>query len=211
MDIAVTTLGKKYNKEWIFRNLTYTFHSGSRYAVTGNNGSGKSTLLQCLSGASTINAGNVEWNIEGKKIAPENVFKYFSFAAPSMDIVEEMTPLEFLKFHASFKPFQKHMDFSEMIDEIQLAHAKDKQIRFFSSGMRQRVKLAQCLFSDVPVVMLDEPCTNLDKSGIDLYHSLVQKYTAGKLVFVSSNDPIEYSFCDQQLNIMEYKKSKLKG
>ena len=78
-------------------------------------------------------------------------------------------------------------------------------MRYYSSGMKQRVRLAQALFSDTPVVLLDEPCTNLDVEGIVLYRELIRDYTAGRLLIVSSNDLQEYDFCEERINIMQYK------
>jgi ABC-type multidrug transport system ATPase subunit len=86
-----------------------------------------------------------------------------------------------------------------------LENAMNKQIRYFSSGMKQRLKLAQAVFSDVPVLLLDEPCTNLDKPGYELYHSLISKYCLNKLIIVSSNDAMEMDFCTNRLNILDYK------
>ncbi len=71
--------------------------------------------------------------------------------------------------------------------------------------MKQRVKLAQAVFSDVPCVLLDEPCTNLDAVGIELYHQLIRDYGNNRLIIVSSNDPQEYSFCKEIISIMDYK------
>jgi ABC-type multidrug transport system ATPase subunit len=86
-----------------------------------------------------------------------------------------------------------------------LEKASNKQLRNFSSGMKQRVKLAQAILSDVPVVLLDEPCTNLDADGISLYHRLMNNYCADRLLIVSSNDEVEYKFCQHKISIMDYK------
>ena len=91
------------------------------------------------------------------------------------------------------------------LEIIGLTTAANKQIRYFSSGMKQRIKLAQAIFSDVPVLFLDEPCTNLDETGYKLYQSLIQNYAAGKLVIVSSNDKAEYHFCEEVIDIKKYK------
>jgi ABC-type multidrug transport system ATPase subunit len=116
-----------------------------------------------------------------------------------------MTSMEFLRFHQSFKPFLPSMSLPAIIDAVGLAAAAHKQIRFFSSGMKQRIKLAQALFSNTPILLLDEPTTNLDAEGIALYQHLIREYSAGRLVIVSSNDPQEYDFCEKVINIMEYK------
>ena len=71
--------------------------------------------------------------------------------------------------------------------------------------MKQRVKLAQAIFSDVPVVLLDEPCTNLDLEGIDLYQHLIKSYVRDRMLIVSSNDLQEYGFCEKRIDMVRYK------
>ena len=205
MKISLTDAGKRFNRDWIFRNFTYQFESGHAYAITGNNGSGKSTLLQVLSGSMMPNKGKIHFEEQGKTIDAEKIYRHISICAPYLDVVEEMTLTEFLSFHQGFKPFLQGLSVSNIIADIGLEKSKDKQIRYYSSGMRQRVKLAQCIFSDVPIVLLDEPCTNLDTAGIALYHQLIAEYCANRLVVVSSNDETEYGFCDRQISIMDYK------
>lgn len=203
MLVSLEKAGKRYNRDWIFRNISYHFYPEKRYAIIGPNGSGKSTLLQVIASSLQQNEGSVNWQINNKNLAVEEVYKHISIAAPYLDIIEEMTAGEFLQFHASFKPLIKPVE--EIISIIGLEKARAKQIRFFSSGMKQRVKLAQAIFSDVPLVLLDEPCTNLDTTGYDLYHQLVANYCADKTVIVSSNDVNEYDFCEERIAIMDYK------
>lgn len=203
MLVSLEKAGKRYNRDWIFRNISFHFHTAKRYAIIGPNGSGKSTLLQVIASSLQQNEGSVSWQVNSKKLAVEAVYKYISIAAPYLDIIEEMTAGEFLQFHASFKPLIKPVE--EIISIIGLEKAREKQIRFFSSGMKQRVKLAQAIFSDVPLVLLDEPCTNLDTTGYDLYHKLVSNYCTEKTVIVSSNDVNEYDFCEERIAIMDYK------
>jgi len=119
--------------------------------------------------------------------------------------VEEMTVKEFLEFHSQFKPLLSSISIDNIIALVGLEKAINKQIRYYSSGMKQRVKLAQCIFSDVPVVLLDEPCTNLDAEGIGLYQKLISDYCTDRLVVVSSNDEVEFGFCKERVNIMDWK------
>lgn len=205
MQIVVQNAGKRFNRDWIFRRLTHTFNSGESYAITGPNGSGKSTLLQAIAGAITIAEGSIDFTEGDKKIAPDQVHEHLSIAAPYLEVVEEMTAREFLQFHQTFKPFISGMPVNEIIAQVELSAAADKQIRYYSSGMKQRVKLAQAIFSDVPVVMLDEPCTNLDAQGYALYHKLINTYCTNRLVMVSSNDINEYDFCHHRISILDYK------
>ncbi|MFW2478208.1 MAG: ABC transporter ATP-binding protein [Sediminibacterium sp.] len=205
MQIQLSDAGKKFNREWIFRGINFTFQSGVSYAITGPNGSGKSTLLQAIAGSMQLAAGSIEWMENNQSIAPEKIYTRLSMAAPYLELIEEMTAKEFLQFHASFKPLLPVLTIDTILQLIGLEKAADKQIRFYSSGMKQRVKLAQALFSDVPLLLLDEPCTNLDSAGYQLYHELLSNYCKDKTIIVSSNDVQEIDFCKEIIQVTNYK------
>lgn len=219
MTISLSDTGKRFNREWIFRHFTYQFETGCSYAITGPNGSGKSTLLQVLSGNMMLNEGSIKWLMAGNnlqaagnssskalyQLTGESVYKYISICAPYLELVEEMTLKELLAFHQTFKPFIDDLTAEKIVTILGLEKAANKQIRYYSSGMKQRVKLAQCIFSDVPVILLDEPCTNLDTEGITLYHQLINNFCLNRLVIVSSNDKTEYEFCKQVIHLGDYK------
>lgn len=222
MTISLTDVGKRYNREWILRHLNYRFASPRAYAITGPNGSGKSTLLQIIAGAVAHSEGIISFSAEdlptkpgefpgagqapgGRLIPPEAVYRGIAIAAPYLELVEEMTLREFLSFHAQFKPFQQGLALKDIMGLVGLGHAADKQIRYFSSGMKQRVKLAQAILSNAPVLLLDEPCTNLDEQGVALYRELMRDFRHRRLVIVSSNDRQEYEFCEEILSIPNYK------
>ena len=205
MKISLTDAGKRFNRDWIFRHLTYEFSAGRSYAIVGPNGSGKSTLLQVLSGAMQVNEGNIQCSTDDAQCSIEELYKHVSICAPYLEVVEEMTLIEFLDFHSGFKPFLSSITSKKIVSILGLENAVNKQIRNYSSGMKQRVKLAQSIFSDVPIVLLDEPCTNLDSIGIQLYHSLINDYCKNRMVIVSSNDEVEYSFCKEKISLTTYK------
>jgi ABC-2 type transport system ATP-binding protein len=223
MKITLTDIGKRFNRDWIFRHVSYEFTNGHSYAITGPNGSGKSTLLQVIAGAVGASEGALvyeltadSWQLtEGKRterlstvnrqLSTENIYQHLSISAPYLEVIEEMTLAEFLQFHQSFKPFLPSLNIKKIISLLGLEKSADKQIRYYSSGMKQRVKLAQALFSDTPVVLLDEPCTNLDTEGISLYQQLIKDYSIDRLVIVSSNDEQEYSFCEKRISVSNYK------
>ncbi len=205
MKISLSDIGKRFNREWIFRHISFDFESGNHTVITGSNGSGKSTLLQLIAGSLTPNEGNILFESKGKLIPNEHYYAHISIAAPYLDLPGEMTLKEFLTFHVQFKPFIQNLSVEDIINYIDLEKASEKQIRYFSSGMMQRVKLAQAIFSDTAVILLDEPGTNLDEKGIGLYLSLISNYCAERLIIVSSNDPKEYPFCNRNLPIIRYK------
>jgi ABC-type multidrug transport system ATPase subunit len=231
MKISLINAGKRFNRDWIFRNFNYGFIAGTAYAITGPNGSGKSTLLQVIGGAMMMSEGTVKYevgsqksevggrkseresgtpqsavSIETKEVSVDQAFQYIAIAAPYLELIEEMTLTEFLQFHGQFKSFLPELTIPKIIAEIGLQNAAHKQIRYYSSGMKQRVKLAQAIFSNVPCVLLDEPCTNLDAAGIELYHQLISDHCNNRLIIVSSNDEQEYSFCKERISITDYKK-----
>ena len=204
MKITLIDAGKRFNRDWIFRHLDFEFNTGSRYAITGPNGSGKSTLLQSIAGAIGISEGVIRYE-RGGMVPPDQAYRYLSLAAPYLQPIEEMTVTEFLDFHAVFKPFLPSLGIPDIVRLVGLEPAAHKQIRLYSSGMKQRVRLAQALFSDTPVILLDEPCTNLDSDGIALYRRLIGEFAVGRLLVISSNDTQEYDFCEKIINIMEHK------
>jgi ABC-type multidrug transport system ATPase subunit len=162
-------------------------------------------LLQVISGSLTHNEGTIEIKNEHRPITSEQLYSYISITAPYLELIEEMTANEMLDFHTQFKPLINSLAKDEMLEIIGLKTAVNKQIRYFSSGMKQRLKLAQAFFSNTPILLLDEPTTNLDADGIALYHQLIANYTKNKLVIVSSNDKQEYEFCEEVIGIGEYK------
>lgn len=209
MLIQLHHAGKRFNRDWIFRKVSTSFVSGKAYAITGPNGSGKSTLLQVVAAAMQASEGKVEWIVNSREktaaLNEEMVHQHIAICAPYLEVIEEMTAVEFLRFHASFKPLLPQAGIPDIINIVGLQKAAHKQIRFYSSGMKQRIKLAQAIFADVPVLLLDEPCTNLDAAGYALYHQLIDAYCRHKLIIVSSNDINEFDFCEERLSILDYK------
>ncbi len=201
MKILVNNAGKRFNRDWIFRNLQLEFSSPHHYAITGHNGSGKSTFLQCIAGSLHLNEGTIELQHATGHIEKENAYQYLSLAAPYLELIEEMTATEFLNYHASFKPFRNDWNSENILEYIGLKKAAHKQIRYYSSGMKQRVKLAQAFFSDTPLLLLDEPCSNLDQMGFDLYKRLISELCSDRLVIICSNDPVEYESCTTTISM----------
>ena len=205
MLISTQNLGKKFSNEWIFRNLNETFQSGESYTFVGSNGSGKSTLLQVISGYIPQSEGIINYEIADKKIEIDNFYKYLIIAAPYLELIEDFTLTELLAFHIKFKPLKNNLSIAEFIDFIELPKAKNKEIKFFSSGMKQRVKLGLAFLSNCEILMLDEPTSNLDAQATNWYLRNVQEYSQNRLLFICSNQPSEYEFCKNILNIQDYK------
>lgn len=202
MEISLENIGRRFNREWIFREINQKFIAGSSYAILGPNGSGKSTLLQVISGSLTPSEGTLKYTGAGNDIDIETAYRYLSIAAPYLELIEEFTLSELIDFHFSFKAPVSDISIVELLG---FERSKNKQIKYFSSGMKQRVKLALAVCSDVPVLILDEPTSNLDKEGVDWYLNLINQFTLNRVLLIGSNQEHEYSFCEYKLDITDYK------
>lgn len=205
LKIQLEEASKRFQYEWIFRNLSLELESGQAVAVTGSNGSGKSTLLKCLSGAIPISSGKIRYHLNGKPLAESDWFSSLAISAPYMELPEEFTLTELLDFHFKFKTSLNQITKQEMLELIYLEQHKHKQVGQFSSGMKQRLKLGLALFSDVPLILLDEPTSNLDQKGIEWYQEMMASYKMDRIIAVCSNEEREISFCDQKLVLEDYK------
>ncbi len=206
MNIKLQNIGKRYNYEWIFRKVNLEFSSENNYVILGANGSGKSTLLQTISSNLIASEGEIIYQKQNITIDLEEIYKELSYAAPYIELFEEFTLTESIEFHAKFKPFFKNLNAKEIIAITELEKAKDKQLKYFSSGMKQRVRLALAILSDTPLLLLDEPTSNLDKNAIAWYQNLVTSFSENRLIIVASNQQeYEYTFCNKEIRVEDYK------
>lgn len=199
MNVAANNLGKRFNREWVFRNFNYEFITGKTYVIVGPNGSGKSTLMQVLWGQMQPSEGSVNYADQ----EASEIFKSVSIAAPYMDLIEEFTLEEMVRFHFKFKKSRQPIE--EIIERVELKSSNNKSISFFSSGMRQRLKLALAFYTDTELLFLDEPCTNLDKKSIDWYLTHLQQIPSSTTLIIASNQEHEYPSSAQQINILAHK------
>jgi ABC-type multidrug transport system ATPase subunit len=204
IDIKVNGLGKRFNRQWIFRNLSYEFSPGNSYAITGQNGSGKSTFLQIVAGLMEKSEGKVLFEVNGKEIPGEKQYRYLSFSAPYIELIEEFTLIEFFDFHFSMKPILHGWTIDEVIEKVALWDARKKQIRQYSSGMKQRAKLGQAFFSNVPLLLLDEPTANFDIQGVALYKDLLKELSQDRIILICSNEEKEIETCNFRIQITDY-------
>jgi ABC-type multidrug transport system ATPase subunit len=203
--IEVNALAKRFNREWIFRKLNYTFEPCRTYAVTGPNGSGKSTLLQVLWGQTPPSQGSISYRTSSGEVEVEEIFRKIAVATPYMDLIDEFTLEEQVSFHLKLKEPRPGLTADTIVERMGLQHARKKQIGNFSSGMRQRVKLCLAFSTAADVVFLDEPGTNLDKNAFQWYLDELSRIQATTLVMIASNDPAEYVSAHEVINILHFK------
>lgn len=207
MKLILEHAARKFGNDLVFKNLNLQLVQGDSLAVLGQNGSGKSTLLMVICGFYALNKGKVEW-IQNEKIIPEEKrYQYFSLCSPFMEIPPDFTCLEFLTNHQKLKPTSNKLNPLQLLESVNLANASHKLIRQLSSGMKQRLKLIATLNAEVPVILLDEPCTNLDEQGIQWYRQTLTSIlqTKQSIVIIASNMKAEYDICKAEININQFK------
>lgn len=204
--IVLENTSKRYIKEWVFRDLSYTFEANNAYVILGSNGSGKSTLLQITATVLNPSKGKVMFYDKGDVIDESLYYKHISIATPYMELPEEFTLSEVLDFHLKLKKFYPNISKSDFIKICYLEKSKDKIVRNFSSGMKQRLKLALAILTQSDALFLDEPNSNLDQKGIQWYKNLIVKYTENRIIVVCSNNiSDEFFFCKSVINIEDFK------
>jgi len=210
LKIILQNIGRRYNREWVFRKLDHTFVSGKKYAVLGPNGSGKSTLLKVLSGSLAPSEGKLRYEkADGREISPESVYRHLTIAAPYAELIEDFSLREMLDFHFRFKDYLPGFGRERVMDIIGLERSADKPVRHFSSGMKQRLKLAIACCSQSRILLLDEPASNLDTDGERWYRSLIEATVdPERMLIIGSNRETEYAFCEERLSISNYKSPK---
>lgn len=206
MKIVLENVSKRYGYEWIFRDVNYTIESGDKVAVIGPNGSGKSTLVRILLGANDPSKGNIVFSESDAKIATENVNNHFSFTGPYMDLINNFTLTEIVKFHYSFRKLVEGVSVKEIAEIALLSKTKNKEISKFSSGMQQRLKLSLALCSQSSCVVLDEPTTNLDEDSKKWFENLLSTYLGNRTLIVATNESRDAELCTRTLNIADFKK-----
>lgn len=206
--VTITTkdLSKRYNREWIFKSLDYLFVPGQTYAVTGPNGSGKSTLLHVLWGQVPPSSGTIAYQKGSTQIPVEDIFRDVAIATPYMDLIDEFTLDEMLSFHFRLKKLRPRVTLDDLTSIMYLEDARNKQLVNFSSGMKQRLKLAMALYTDARAYFLDEPGTNLDNRAFTWYRQELAKLPQDTIVVIASNNPEEYPQDARILHIMDFKR-----
>lgn len=205
LHIRLADAGKRYNRDWIFRNLSFELVAGGRLSLTGANGSGKSTLLQVLAGYQSLSAGSRSYLVNEKPIGEDQLYKHISIATPYLDVPEAYSLEELLAFHFSLKAKKANFDLTSWLESAGLQPHLHKKIQYFSSGMKQRVKLLLAIGADVPLLLLDEPTTNLDEQGVQWYKALIDSAAPTQSIIVASNQPHEYAFCTQNIQVSAHK------
>ncbi len=206
MQVVLSGIEKRFGRETVFRSVDLTLASGSRTAILGPNGSGKSTLLQIIAGALVPTNGTVTHSLNGAPVPFDMVYKHVSIAAPYLGLYEDLSLAQAIDFHSRFKPFKSGITSTEVARIAYLDHALEKPVLHFSSGMKQRLKLALAILSDTSLLLLDEPASNLDADAVDWFRKLLEENVEGRTLVVASNrQASEYDLCTRAIEMADLK------
>ncbi|MBP7407756.1 MAG: ABC transporter ATP-binding protein [Flavobacteriales bacterium] len=208
MEVVLSDIAKHFGREVVFQGVTLTLASSSRTAILGPNGSGKSTLLQLIGGALMPTNGRIAHRANGTEIPQDEVYRHVSIAAPYLGLYEDLSLRQTIAFHTRFKPLRAGVGPEQLARIAYLDHALEKPVLHFSSGMKQRLKLALAILSDTPLLLLDEPASNLDSQAIAWFRELLGRHLEGRTLLVASNrQAVEHDLCAAVLEMEAFKVS----
>lgn len=206
MEIILENLSRNFGPQVVIKNLNYSFLSGNTYAILGGNGSGKSTVLRLVYGALTPSEGNVTYKYQNEVLNKDKVPFEISLAGPYLELIEELTAKEFLSFYYKFRMPKEGFDPEKILEVCFLSDSQNKEIRNFSSGMKQRLRLGLAFLTQSKLVLLDEPTSNLDPQGIEWYRQLVTDHLNGRTLLIGSNhQEKEMDFCQHHLEAQNWR------
>lgn len=201
LTISTEGVGKRFGRNWIIQDFTDSFTSGEQIGIKGRNGSGKSTLLRMLCGQLTPSRGALTFRIGEDEVKTADIYRYVSWTGPYLEIVEELSIVDFLRFHFGMKPLLPGIKLEEVPAMLELDQVRNRKLSDCSSGMRQRVLLGSALYANTPLLLLDEPTVTLDEAAVAWFHDQLALHGTGRLVFVASNDADDLSGCGRVISL----------
>jgi len=201
IQLTLTGVGKRFGRNWILQDLNEQFSGGERIGIKGRNGSGKSTLLRIICGQLTPSRGAVALKINEEEVSVNDLYRYVSWTAPYLEIVEELTITEFLAFHFGLKPLLPGLSLTDLPSLLELNDVRKRKLSACSSGMRQRVLLGSALYANTPLLLLDEPTVTLDEDAIDWFHQQLADYCGARLTLIASNEASDLQDCQRVLTL----------
>ena len=199
--LNIRNLSKNYSGKEVFKGLNKEFNGG-KIGIAGQNGSGKSTLLRCLSGLISPSSGSIEWNLNGSTFLPKQIAPFLGYAAPYVELYEELTARENLEFIKNLRSGQDCASVDDLARKFEISQFADSLYGKLSSGQQQRVKLAASVVHKPSILCLDEPGTNLDEKGHEIVKRMADECTeSGGILLLASNQAQELKLCDSSIDM----------
>lgn len=162
----------------LFKELDFALNPGELLLLEGPNGSGKTSLMRAIAGMLGLESGEITWNgtaIEKQRQAFHGALVWL---AHQTGLKSDLTLVENLRFEKCLRP-QLEVELQVVLERLEIANLKRLALRSLSAGQQRRVALARLLLADVPLWLLDEPFTNLDREGRAMVMSLVKEHLDG--------------------------------
>lgn len=207
--LEIKDLKKVFGRKIIFKDVSFVLDNLDSLAITGNNGSGKSTLIKILANVFTQTTGQIQMTIDGQKIEKQYYYKYIGFVSPYLNLYDEFTGFENLKIISEIRGIPQS-NIEPVLKRIGLWERRNDLLKIYSSGMKQRLKIAFSIIHEPQILFFDEPTSNLDAEGVHLVDSIAEEYKSKKILIIATNDEHERSLCSKEINLNNYKKENSK-
>ncbi len=195
-------LSKTFNRRRIFSGISFGLQSGSSLAITGRNGSGKSTLVKILCGVLTPTRGNVGMTLDGKTVPAADRFTLIGLVSPYLQLYDEFTGWENLRLSARIRGLAvRDEEITGLLERVALADRRNDYVRTYSSGMKQRLKYAFALLHRPPILVLDEPASNLDVDGVEIIRTMMTEQRRHGILIVATNDADDLGYCETVVDL----------
>lgn len=201
--IILENVCKRFKNNYVLKNVDFKFEEGKIYGISGKNGSGKTVLLKSICGLTKISEGKIIYN--------DKVLNKDIDLLPSIGVIietplfwKDKTGLETLEFLASIQKKIHREKILEYLDKVGLREVKDKKIKSYSLGMRQRLAIAQALMEDPDILLFDEPTNSLDSEGVEIFKNLmIEEKSKNKTILIVSHNIDELlEICDERVNLV---------
>lgn len=205
MRLILENIGKAYGTRRVLSGVTQTVRGGECLGIIGANGSGKSTLLKIVAGLLRPTRGTITLEADGKTITDSNERRYrVGYCAPDLALYPELSGAENLRFFSEVRgETAGNREIEERLDGVGLAGRGGDVVSSYSSGMKQRLRIAfACRGGDVPVLLLDEPSLALDSRGVALVEQIIRKRRErGEITLLATNDARESAWADRAVSV----------
>lgn len=201
INIFADSVTKRFGSNLLFKELTFSVTQGESFYITGANGAGKSTLLQILAGIQSPYSGTVKWTQNNVTINTEDYLKYSGFTSPLVNPYDMLTAVENMEFVSNHKIDEDKIN--KLLQKFNIYKERNRQIKLYSSGMKQRLKIINAIINNPTVIFFDEPGSNLDTRGKDILYSTIEELKPDKIIIIATNEPDEIKLCTKGIVLDE--------
>lgn len=204
--IQLQNVTKRIKENTVLDNVSYTFKSGFVYGLYGQNGSGKTMLLRAISGLINLDSGSIF--IDGEKLHDKIEFPpETGIVIENMELLPECSAKRNLQMLVKIKNIADEKDIIFSLERVGLDPDSDKKVKKFSLGMKQRLNIAQAIFENQKIILLDEPTNALDEDAVQLIYKIIrEEKSRGATIIVATHHKEDLKeVCDVILKIAEGK------